>query len=133
MCQFIEKYSLDIEQFDQITAIPLYATRLREREFNQSEILAKMIGEKFNIPYYKNILKRQHHTISQTTLSQKERWTNLSEAFRIKNSSIVSNKNILIVDDLLTTGATASEAARILKENGAATVGILTLAIVEET
>ena len=74
-------------------------------------------------------LVRIRNTQHQTLLNEKERWTNIRDAFRIKNPIEFSGKNILIVDDLLTTGATASEAAHTLKNAGAKTVGILTLAI----
>ena len=61
-------------------------------------------------------------------LSKKERWTNITGAFKIKNPNEVNNKSILLIDDLLTTGATSSEAAKALKSAGAKTVGVFTLA-----
>jgi len=69
------------------------------------------------------------NTEHQTFLTEKERWTNIEGAFKIVNSARFFGKNILIVDDLLTTGATVSEAAATLKNAGAQTVGVLTLAI----
>ena len=65
-------------------------------------------------------------------LSRKERWTNLRGAFRINAPDEFKEKNVLIVDDLLTTGATASEASTVLKESGAGTVGVFTLAITKD-
>lgn len=128
MISFIEQYHFDINQFDYLLAIPLFISHQRDRGYNQSALLADEISRHFNIPITK-ALKRNRNTQSQTQLSQKERFTNILEAFTIKHNSNIKNKNILIIDDLLTTGATTSEAARILKKNGAARVGVLTLAI----
>ena len=128
MITFIEKYQLDIHQFDIIVPIPLFSSKLRERGFNQSVLLANEIGKHFNIPVNNDIIVRTANTKSQTILNKKERWTNIKGAFRIKPSINISNKSILIIDDLITTGATSSEAARVLKENRANTIGILTLA-----
>jgi predicted amidophosphoribosyltransferase len=91
--------------------------------------LADVIARRYRIDLSIGNLIRVRNTEHQTLLSEKERWTNICGAFRIKNSAEFFGKNILIVDDLLTTGATASEAARTTKNAGAKTVGILTLAI----
>ena len=128
MITFIERYNLDIDQFDFLVPIPLFVSHLRERGYNQSELLSHAISTHFKIPIADN-LKRCRKHISQTRLSQKERWTNVQGAFTIKRKSAIKNKNILLIDDLLTTGATTSEAARSLKNNGAKKVGVLTLAI----
>ena len=129
MVNFIQTYSLDIQQFDLIMPISLHTTRLRERGFNQSEILARGIAFQFDLNFCNNNLIRFRHTKPQASLRQKERWTNIQGAFRIKHPGAVKGKNILIIDDLLTTGSTASEAACILKSAGVARVGILTLAV----
>ncbi len=126
---FIREYNLDIEQFDIITPIPLFPSRLRERGYNQSQLLAQTIAQTFNINLSLNNLIRVQNTKNQTLLSKKERWTNIHKAFRIKNLKQFSEKSILLIDDLLTTGATASEAARTIKSAGVKTVGVLTLAI----
>jgi len=132
LIDFIHKYNLDILQFDTIVPVPLFSSKLRERSYNQSELLAKAISREFNISISKNIAKRIKNTKSQTILSQKERWTNIGGAFKIEPSININNKNILIIDDLITTGATVSELSKLLKEHGAATVGILTLATAVE-
>jgi competence protein ComFC len=129
MMAFVQTYHLDIEQFDIIVPVPLFPSRLRERGYNQSRLLAEPIAQKYHIDLSLKNLVRVRNTRHQTLLSEKERWTNIHGAFRIKHSAEFSGKNILIVDDLLTTGATASEAARTLKGAGAETVGVLTLAI----
>ncbi|MCK5082022.1 MAG: ComF family protein [Candidatus Omnitrophica bacterium] len=131
MIDFLETYRLDIRQFEQIVPMPLFPSRLRERGYNQSQLLAQEIGQRYKIKLSLNNLVRARETEHQARLSEKERWTNIHGAFRIKNRIEFSGKNILIIDDLLTTGATASEAAHTVKDAGAKTVGILTLAIKE--
>ena len=115
--------------FDYIIPVPLHPTRLRERGFNQSELLGQMLAEKYPLALSTDIVKRTRYTTNQARLTKKERWTNTFRAFKIKQPSHVINKNILIVDDLYTTGATSSEIARILKEAGAGRVSLLALAI----
>jgi len=129
MIDFIEIYRFDINQFDVIIPIPLFVSRLRERGYNQSRLLAQEISQKYRISLSADNLTRIRNTEHQTLLSEKERWTNIVGAFRIKDPAKFFGKNILIIDDLLTTGATASEAALTLKNAGTKTVGILTLAI----
>ena len=96
---------------------------------NQSEILAKIIAKHFSILLCTNALERIKYTAPQSTLTQKERWTNTEHAFRIKHLDALKNKSILIIDDLLTTGATCSEIAKTLKKHNVRTVAVLTLAI----
>lgn len=129
MRDFLQIYRLDIAQFDIIVPIPLYPTRLRERGYNQSRLLARHLAQSYHIPLSEKQLIRARNTVHQTGLSEKDRWTNIRGAFRIDSSNTFSGKNILIIDDLLTTGATVSQAAAELKKAGAETVGVLTLAI----
>ena len=112
-----------------IVPVPLHAARLRERGYNQSQLLAQLIAWQYCIPLSINNLIRIRNTESQSVLSQKERWTNIQQAFKIKQPDEFKNKKILLIDDLLTTGATASEAARTLKEAGAQQVDVLTIAV----
>jgi len=132
MISFIKEYSLDAGQFDVIIPIPLSSTRSRERGYNQARLLAKELAKEFSIPLAENQLRRIRHTDPQSLLDEKQRWTNIKGAFTIRKLETFQRKNILLVDDLLTTGATASEAARMLKDAGAGTVGVLTLAITAE-
>ncbi|MBU0467803.1 MAG: ComF family protein [Candidatus Omnitrophica bacterium] len=128
MIHFIQEYCMDIEQFDLIMPIPLHPARKRERGYNQSFLLASKISKSFNINLNINLLIKVKNTKNQSLLSKKERWTNITDAFKIKNPNAVKNKSILLIDDLLTTGATSSEAAKVLKISGAKTVGVFTLA-----
>jgi ComF family protein len=126
---FTENFRVDLKRFDLIVPIPLHPTRERERGYNQAELLAQKISQDTGIPSASRLLLRRRHTPNQAALSQKERWTNISGAFKIKHSFGVHAKNILLVDDLYTTGATCSEAAQVLKACGANEIQVLTAAI----
>ena len=128
MTEFIELYRLDIRQFDCLMPVALSSTRLRERGYNQSLFLAEAIAARYKIPLDRESLIKSRHSDPQALLSQKIRFTNLKGAFRMRAQTDVKNKNILLVDDLLTTGSTASEIASVLKSAGAGRVGVLTLA-----
>ena len=127
--EFVQTYNLDIQQFDCIIPVPLHPVRFRERGYNQALLLAERIATAHQIPLSAGNLVRKRNTKQQTLLSEKERWTNMRGAFRINQPAGFFRKNILIIDDLLTTGATVSEVAGELKRAGAGTVGVLTLAI----
>lgn len=129
LSSFIDTYSLNIQRFDYVVPIPLHSTRLRERGYNQSQLLAEGISQKFRIALSCNNIQRIRHTPNQALLTRKERFTNIQGAFRISRPLQFKNRNCLLIDDLLTTGATASETARVLKAAGAKKVGLLTVAI----
>ncbi|MBE5792416.1 MAG: ComF family protein [Clostridia bacterium] len=112
--------------FDVITFVPMHPLRKIKRGFNQSEILAKCISEKLQIPCA-SIIKRSRFTRKQATLSGDKRRKNLVNAFKMKDTD-VKDKRILIVDDVRTTGTTIISCANLLKENGAGRISALTLA-----
>jgi competence protein ComFC len=128
MINFIKDYGLSIEQLDFIIPMPLHKTRLREREFNQAEELSKQISLAFNIEFSNNILMRNRHTLTQTNLPIEARFKNVENSFFVRKDAHIENRNFLLVDDVLTTGSTSSEAAKALKNAGANTVFVLTLA-----
>mgnify|MGYP002639092981 CR=1 FL=1 len=104
---------------DFIIPVPLFNLKKVERGFNQSFYISKGINQVTNLPIKKNIIKRTKNTISQTTLTLEERKENLHEAFTLTNKKLVQNKKIIVIDDVITTGATVIEIAKRLKENGA--------------
>ena len=126
MIDFIDRYSLPLQQFDLITPIPLHPVKLRERGYNQSALLSLCLSRHYKILHTENLLIRQKKTRTQTELGAKQRWTNMEGAFRIKNSTDVEGKTVVLIDDLYTTGATVHNAAEVLKTAGAARVGVLT-------
>ena len=128
MLTFIKEYGIPVQYVDYIVPIPLYAARLREREFNQALVLGKAIAEEFHRPLAARLLTRTRPTRSQAELEAGARAVNVKDCFSVREPSQVQGKNILLVDDVLTTGATCSEAAYTLKKAGAQIVFALTLA-----
>jgi ComF family protein len=99
--------------------VPLSKKKLRWRGFNQAEEIAKELANFLKIPLVSDCLIKTKETKDQVELSEKERKENVKGAFFIKNKEKIAGKNVLLVDDVFTTGATMEEAARVLKEAGA--------------
>ena len=127
LTEFILEYDLPMEHIDIILPIPLHAARMREREFNQAFILGEALAKEFNKNISQTALCRNRNTLTQTELKPQERLSNVLGSFSVIDKKAVEDKNILLVDDVLTTGSTASEAARALKNSGANVVFVLTL------
>lgn len=108
--------------------IPLHKSKLKKRGYNQAEILAKGLSEKLGNPML-SVLERVKETLTQVGLSKEERKKNILGSLAVRNSVEVSKyPNIFLVDDILTTGATFSEAAKVLKRKGVRRVFGLALA-----
>jgi len=128
MLEFIREYNVPMDLIDLVIPVPLHKTRLREREFNQAYILSKCIARQFNKKVLDNRLLRFRYTKPQVKLLPRQRLENVRESFRTPKNGSLKNKNILLVDDVLTTGQTASWAAYALKQAGANIVFVLTIA-----
>ncbi len=128
MIGFIEEYDIFIDIIDAVVPMPLHNARMREREFNQAAVLGGHIAGRFNKPLSPEILIRKRATGTQTGLETEQRFSNVRGCFQVREPEAIRGKNILLVDDVLTTGATASEAALALKENGARVVLVITAA-----
>jgi ComF family protein len=115
-------------QFDAVIPVPLHWRRRWQRGFNQSELLGKWIARRRGIPLIK-ALRRNSATRSQAGLSNSQRRENVAGAFRGRRR--VAGLRILLVDDVMTTGATAGACARALKKAGAKSVSVLSLARVD--
>jgi ComF family protein len=126
--EFLDRYDIRLDP-DALVPVPLHPARLRERGYNQAALIAEGLAPALGAPVIQDGLERTRHTPRQSELGQKERFTNIRGAFRITTPSTFEGKHIILVDDLLTTGATASEAARVLKAAGAIKVGVLALSI----
>ena len=111
---------------DVIVAIPLYKARFKKRGYNQAEKLAEEMSKIINLPLI-SALERIKDTPSQTNLDFKERQRNIEGAFIVKDKSF-EGKNVLLIDDVYTSGATMKEASKVLKQNGAKDIYIITLA-----
>jgi len=108
-------------KFDIIVPVPLHPTRRRERGFNQAGLLSELLSARISIQC-KGVLKRIRYTTTQTALDRAERIENLHNAFRLRKNADVRGLHVLLIDDVLTTGSTLSECARVLKRAGAISV-----------
>jgi competence protein ComFC len=108
---------------DLLVPIPLHRSRIRERGFNQAELIAKHLSRRWNIPLH-NALIRSRATSPQAQLDRQERLTHLSDAFTMSPSSVehIRDKVIGLIDDVATTGTTLNECAKVLKKCGAKNV-----------
>ena len=114
--------------YDAILPIPIDRMKLIQRHFNQAEILAEMLKPSLTPPIKTRFIVKRHTIPSQTSLSREERAINVYGAFKLRRPAKALGKSFLLFDDVLTTGATANEAARLLKKNGARRVDFLALA-----
>ena len=124
---FMKKYRIG-KNGQIILSIPMHPDRLFQREINHADILAKALGKKLGIPYSGNTLKKTKNTSLQSKLKRDARIKNLRSSFYLKDKSIVRDKNIILVDDLFTTGSTVNECSRLLKDSGAGYIEVVTLA-----
>ena len=116
------------ELVDCVIPVPLHPTRFRERNFNQAEMLGREIAACFSLPVSRRSLVRLRNTPSQTGLSGKERLANVSGAFQVWEVLEFEGRRCLLVDDVLTTGATLNACRNLLLASGAEEVYGLTLA-----
>lgn len=115
-------------RWEAVIPVPLHPRRLRERGFNQAELLAREVAAELDLPLLKGVLLRARATPAQASLSREDRLVNLPGAFRARDAEELWGKTVLLVDDVYTTGATAEECARTLLAGGAREVGVLVLA-----
>lgn len=108
--------------------VPLHLSRLRKRGHNQALVLARLLFPQRRDDILPEVLFKKENTVSQTRLSGVGRRRNLSSAFSLKDSEILKNKTICLVDDIYTTGTTVSECAKVLKRGGGREVMVLTFA-----
>jgi competence protein ComFC len=117
---------------DFLIPVPLHKSRYRERGFNQSDIVAEGISKITGLSVLKNVLKRKKNTKDQTNLSREQREENVRGAFVVSEPEMINGKKIILVDDVITTGATLSECARMLKQAGAEKILGMTIAVVTD-
>jgi ComF family protein len=110
-----------------LVPVPLYHRRHRERGFNQACEMARGLAGKRKIPVL-DCLYRYRETVSQTKLERNARWENMSGAFQMKRGFDVRGRNLLVIDDVFTTGATVNACAEALEKAGAAQLAVLTVA-----
>jgi competence protein ComFC len=112
--------------WDGVIGVPLNGLRIRERGYNQSELLAEELGRELGVGVMRGVVRRVKRTGTQTGLSREERFENMRGAFEPGlGVEGVAGGHVLLVDDVMTTGATVDGCARVLKRAGARSVGVL--------
>jgi ComF family protein len=119
---------LRLEPVDLIIPIPLHARKRRKRGFNQAERLAARLSEAANIPHNAKFVERIRDTNSQAGLDRDDRIENVKNAFKYIAKEPLNGERLLLIDDVLTTGLTASACAKELRKNGAGVVRVWTVA-----
>jgi len=118
---------LRCRSFDVVVSVPLHPARERERGFNQAALLADLVSAQMSIQN-RPVLERIRYTTTQTAFDRAERMENLHGAFRLRKNMDVRGLRVFLIDDVLTTGSTLSECARVLKKAGACSVYAATAA-----
>lgn len=127
LCGFLKKYDI-------IMPVPIHKKRKAQRGYNQSELicteLVRIIKENKigTIFLEKNCLQKVKHNLPQSSLNRKERVENVKQVYSLRHPERIKGKNIILVDDIYTTGSTVNACAKILKENGAKTIIVVTIA-----
>ena len=111
---------------DCVIPVPLHDRRLRERGYNQSTEIARVLAKKMDLPIAQGKVVRQRSTLTQTGLKADERQRNIKGAFKVVSE--LNDKHVLVVDDVITTGSTVNELAKALKKSGVERVGVLSIA-----
>lgn len=130
-CEFIVKNKkvFDfIKSYDIIIPVPIHKARMRERGYNQSELIAKELAKKLGLKVYTDVLIKIKNNKVQSTLSSKERKINTKNVYKLVNLEKIYNKRVLIFDDIYTTGATINSCIEEVKKANVKKIGILTLA-----
>ena len=108
--------------YDIITSVPMYKSKKKARGYNQTELFSKQIAYNLRIKYDEFALIKIENNRRQSSLKVTERKNNVKGVFKVLNKEKIQNKNVILIDDIYTTGATLEECARVLKEAGAKSV-----------
>ena len=127
LCETLEDPRLKDRRFDMVVPVPLHPARKRDRGFNQAELIAEIFAAHAGLKM-QLALERILFTQTQTAFDRAERMKNLRDAFRLRRKMDVQGCRVLLIDDVLTTGSTLSECARVLKRAGAISVHAATAA-----
>lgn len=123
-----EKLFEILKSYDTIVPVPISNKRLRKRGYNQSLLIAKELSKYLNIKLnYKSLIKNVH-VIEQSRLNKEDRAKNIQGVYKLSNKEILKSNNVLLIDDIYTTGSTVNECSRVLKNANVHKVGVLTIA-----
>lgn len=118
-----------IEQYDFLIPVPIHKERKKVRGYNQSELIARILADEIGkIKLQVDILKKDKNIVAQSTLDKKHRSENIKGVYKVINKQKIIDRKILLLDDIYTTGSTANECSKVLKEAGCKEVGIITIA-----
>ena len=123
-----EKFFQTFQSYDTIIAVPISKKRKKQRGYNQSELIAQAIAKKASIEYNNQCLMKTKNIIEQSKLNKEERQKNIQGVYQLQKGERLTNKRILLVDDIYTTGSTVNECSRILKLAQPTKIDVLTIA-----
>ena len=123
-----EKIFENIKKYDKIIPVPISKKRNKERGYNQSMLIAEEIANKTNLELVNNCLIKTKNIIEQSKLNKEDRQQNIQGVYSLQNERLITNKKILLVDDIYTTGSTVNECCKILQQANPKTIGVLVLA-----
>lgn len=129
--EFLNNYQKEYIQFkiyDIIIPVPISKKRKKERGYNQSLLIARKISSKEKIKLGDKVISKVKNNNTQSKLNKEERAENVKNVYKITSNKEIINKNILLIDDIYTTGATLNECSRMLKKAGAKKIDVLTIA-----
>lgn len=129
--EFLNNYQKEYIQFkiyDIIIPVPISKKRKKERGYNQSLLIARKISSKEKIKLGDKVISKVKNNNTQSKLNKEERAENVKNVYKITSNKEIINKNILLIDDIYTTGATLNECSRMLKQAGAKKIDVLTIA-----
>lgn len=123
------KDDIELNNYNLILPVPIHPIKKTERGYNQSYYIAKGFAKSTNKKIINNVLYRKVYTESQSLRNKNQREENIKDIFEIKNVNYIKGKNIIILDDIITTGSTVKEVAKICKNNGAAKIAAVSIAL----
>ncbi|MBM3920359.1 MAG: ComF family protein [Sphingomonadales bacterium] len=127
-----ELMNSSLPQIDFIIPVPLHRRKQKQRGYNQSEAFAEGLGFKLSVPVCTELLQRRAYTQTQTRKSRWERWQNVADVFVVNHPQNLKDKNVMLVDDVITTGATLEACVKALLDAGAQRVDVHTIAYAKE-
>lgn len=123
-----KKFFEILQTYDTIIPVPISKNRQRERGYNQSDLIAREIARCTNLKIEKDSLFKVKNIIEQSKLNKEDRFKNIQGVYKLKNKEKLTDKRILLLDDIYTTGSTVNECCKMIKEAKPETIGVLTIA-----
>ncbi|OVE75369.1 hypothetical protein BVX97_04660 [bacterium E08(2017)] len=116
------------EEYDAVTSVPLDSAKMRSRSYNQAELLGRKLAKRLGVQYRPDCAKRTRSISPQVRLNASQRRLNVKGAFQSAQEEWIKGRRFLLVDDVMTTGATVNEVSKVLMESGAEKVNVITVA-----